>query len=413
MSPESGVLLKVEIIVKTREGDTGESCRKACPPYCKIISLQPPHLSHTNQAPGMPASGIMNFEKIPTVPTADEVLDRALRRAAAKMREKTQKKRASEDFVRAAYLSVHDKLVSVIQSFPEMDNLPRFYQDLFEVLWGIDRLRKALGAVGWAARWAKDHRGGLAKDVRFSREEDATASRKKAVARLASVVHQIDDQLIFLNEVRNVMRKLPVIDDVFTVVVAGFPNVGKSSFIRRVSSAEPEIASYPFTTKGVIIGHRYEKREKIQMIDTPGLLDRPAEERNAIEKQAISAIINTADILLYILDPSAYCGFPLDDQMRLLDEIRELVSVPVLVVVNKADVKTLDGYPSMSTASGEGVDEVLALLLAHKPAPGAAHHPGRQGLSDPDEKPSEKETYDRPSIKWREPGMGPSGRDKE
>jgi nucleolar GTP-binding protein len=348
---------------------------------------------------------LMKFEKIPTVPTADEVLDRALRRAAMKMRDKKQKKRAAEDFVRAAYLSVHDKLVTVIQSFPEMDDLPPFYQDLFEVLWGIDRLRKALGAVGWAARWSKDHRGGLAKDVRFSRDEEGTASRKKAVARLASVVHQIDDQLIFLNEVRNVMRKLPVIEDVFTIVVAGFPNVGKSSFIRRVSSAEPEIASYPFTTKGVIIGHRYEKREKIQLIDTPGLLDRPAETRNAIEGQAISAIINTADVILYILDPSTYCGFPLDEQLRLLDEVRGMVHVPVIVVVNKADVRTLEGYPSMSTASGEGVDDVLAMLMAEKPAPGAAHHPGRQGQSDPGEEPADEEPYDRPSIKWREPGL--------
>ncbi len=354
----------------------------------------------------------MKFDTIPTVPTADEVLDRSLRRAAKKMREKKQKKRASEEFVGTVYLSVHDKLVSVIQSFPDMETLPRFYQDLFEVIWGIDRLKKALGAVGWAARWSKDHRGGLTKDVRYSSEEDATASRKKAVARLASVVHQIDDQLIFLNEVRNVVRKLPVIDDVFTVVVAGFPNVGKSSFIRRVSSAEPEIASYPFTTKGVIIGHRYEKREKIQMIDTPGLLDRPADERNSIEKQAISAIINTADVILFILDPSTYCGFPLEDQMKLLHEVKGMVEVPVIVVVNKADVKTLEGYPSMSTASGEGVDDVLNLLLAVKPAPGAAHHPGRQGLSDPGEDPAGSETYDRPTIQWRESGLRPSGRDE-
>jgi len=47
-----------------------------------------------------------------------------------------------------------------------------------------------------------------------------------------------------------------VSEDEFTVVVAGYPNVGKSSFIRLVSTAEPEIAAYPFTTKGVIVGHR-------------------------------------------------------------------------------------------------------------------------------------------------------------
>ena len=70
------------------------------------------------------------------------------------------------------------------------------------------------------------------------------------------MVHQIDKDLLFLNEVRNVLRKLPHVEDAFTVVIAGYPNVGKSSFIRLVSSATPEIASYPFTTKGVIVGHR-------------------------------------------------------------------------------------------------------------------------------------------------------------
>ncbi|NLW76828.1 MAG: GTP-binding protein, partial [Methanomicrobiales archaeon] len=280
----------------------------------------------------------MSFEKIPTVPTADDVLDRALRRAAKKMREKPNKKRASVEFVEAAYLSVHDKLVAVIQSFPTISDEPQFYQDIVEILWTTDRLKKSLGAVGWAARWSKDHRGGLAKDVRYSSEENATAARKKAIARLSSVVHQIEDDLLFLNEVRNILRKLPTVEDSFTIVVAGFPNVGKSSFIRRVSSAEPEIASYPFTTKGIIVGHYYHGREKIQLIDTPGVLDRPGIERNAIERQALSAIVNIADALLFILDPSAHCGYPLEEQLRLLEEVKGLVQVPIVVVSNKADI---------------------------------------------------------------------------
>ena len=158
------------------------------------------------------------------------------------------------------------------------------------------------------------------------------------MARLASMVHQIDKDLIFLNEVRNVLRHLPNVEDEFTIVIAGYPNVGKSSFIRRVSSADPQVASYPFTTKGIIVGHRDTGRQRTQFVDTPGILDRPVEERNQIEKQALSAIMNVAHVILFIIDPSEHCGYPMAVQLRLLDEVKTLVKVPVLVVANKSDL---------------------------------------------------------------------------
>ena len=83
---------------------------------------------------------------------------------------------------------------------------------------------------------------------------------------------------------------------------------GSRSFIRRVSSSRAQIASYPFTTKGIIVGHRIIGREKIQFVDTPGILDRPAHERNQIEKQALSAMMNISSVVLFILDPSEHCG---------------------------------------------------------------------------------------------------------
>jgi len=306
----------------------------------------------------------VEFEKIPTVPTADEILDRCFRRAASKMRLKRNKDRANEEFVRATSQAIHHRLVSVMQSFPELNELPPFYRDVVDILWGIERVKKSLGAVGWAARWARTHGPGLAYQTR--RSDNPPVFRKRAVARLSSVVHQIDDDLRFLNEMRNVLRKLPHVDDEFTVVVAGYPNVGKSSFIRLVSSADPEIASYPFTTKGIIVGHRMVSDERMQFIDTPGLLDRPPEDRNPIERQALTAIINLADVVLLILDASEHCGYPIEEQIRLLHVIETLVEVPLVVAVNKADLVYFDGYLNMSTENGEGVDEVLETLLHYQ-----------------------------------------------
>jgi nucleolar GTP-binding protein len=190
--------------------------------------------------------------------------------------------------------------------------------------------------------------------------------RKRAVARIASIVHQIEKDLEFLNEARNILRKLPAIDDEFTIVVAGYPNVGKSSFIRIVSSASPEVAAYPFTTKGVIVGHRQIGRERIQFVDTPGILDRPPEERNPIERQALSALINAADVVLFMLDASETCGYSLENQERLLDEVRHMIEVPLIVVVNKADIAPHSGYLNLSTESGEGVEAVLDALLKYR-----------------------------------------------
>jgi nucleolar GTP-binding protein len=306
----------------------------------------------------------LEFEHIPTVPTADEILDRSFRRAASKMRLKRNKDRANEEFVRAVHHAVHDRLVLIMQSFPELNELPPFYRDIVDIMWGMDRIKKSLGGVGWAARWARNHGPGLAYQTR--KAETPAVIRKRAVARLSSVVHQIDDDLRFLNDVRNVLRKLPHIDDEFTVVVAGYPNVGKSSFIRLVSSATPEVATYPFTTKGIIVGHRFAGPDRMQFIDTPGLLDRPPEDRNQIERQALTAMINLADVILCILDASEHCGYPIEEQVRLLHEIEGMVSVPVVVVVNKSDIVYFDGYLNMSTETGEGIGEVLDTLLSYR-----------------------------------------------
>ncbi|MDR3102470.1 MAG: 50S ribosome-binding GTPase [Methanocalculaceae archaeon] len=307
----------------------------------------------------------MYFNNIPTVPTADELLDHSFRRAAKKMREKNNKNRANEDFVRAITQATHDKLVSIIQSFPEFEQLPLFYREFCNILFGMDKLRQAFGMVGWAAKNVRDVGGGISRGMRRA---DSLTERKRAAARIASIVHRADEALRYLNEVRNVLRKLPAIScGEFTIVVSGYPNVGKSSFIRLVSSAEPEIAAYPFTTKGIIVGHRNaERRTRIQFIDTPGLLDRTWDERNTIEKQALNALVYVADLVMFVIDASEHCGYPVEAQEKLREQIAGIVTVPMLTVVNKADIKKTEGCFNMSTVTGEGVEKILTELLRQR-----------------------------------------------
>lgn len=307
----------------------------------------------------------MEYEDIPTILTADEMLDRAFRRPALDKREKRNKKRGDEEFIRSISKSLSDKLNDTVRRFPTIENLPVFYQEMTDLLFGIDRMRRSLGALSWAANQVMVIGNDYAWKIR--RSESSADIRKQATARIASVIHQIDDELHFLNEARNTLRKLPDIRDEFTIVVAGFPNVGKSSFIRQVSSADPEVAGYAFTTKQIVVGHCEIGRERVQIVDTPGILDRPAHERNYIEHQALSAITNVADVILFIIDASEACGYAIDEQLNLLEEIRRVIAdVPIEVVVNKSDLKSLDGYQNMSTATGEGIEEMVDILLTYR-----------------------------------------------
>ncbi len=317
----------------------------------------------------------MIFEKIPTVPTSEELLDKSFRRAARakhgkRILDRASKLRAEESMLLTAANILSDNLINIVKKFPsfamegEPGRMPRFYLELADILVGVDEMKMNLASVQWAGNKINEM---ARKYVGMMRNaEDAKVVRKQAFGRIASIVDSIDGNLRFLNDARNKLRKLPAIDEGPAIVVAGYPNVGKSSFVALVSSARPEIAPYPFTTKGLAVGHFTRDKIRYQVIDTPGLLDRPLEERNEIELQAISALKNVARIILYIIDPSETCGYSLEKQMHLLEDIKKEFNLPVLVAANKIDVSApaKGAVMSMSTLTGEGVEAVLDRLVS-------------------------------------------------
>jgi|GEM_PF-3444684 Predicted GTPase len=103
---------------------------------------------------------------------------------------------------------------------------------------------------------------------------------------MADIMDEIEDDLIEIGQVRDQLKTLPDIrPDESAIVVAGYPNVGKSSFVNYLTNARNEIEYYPFTTKAVQVGHFEHNHIHYQIVDTPGVLDRPDEERNGIESR--------------------------------------------------------------------------------------------------------------------------------
>lgn len=165
---------------------------------------------------------------------------------------------------------------------------------------------------------------------------------------MATIMKRQGANLTYLEQVRQHLSRLPSIDPYTrTIIICGFPNVGKSSFINKITRAEVEVQPYAFTTKSLYVGHTDYKYLRWQVIDTPGILDHPLEERNVIEMQAITALAHLRACVLYFMDISEQCGHSLDEQVKLFESIKPLfANKPLLVVLNKVDIIELNELDS-------------------------------------------------------------------
>jgi nucleolar GTP-binding protein len=305
------------------------------------------------------------FESLPSPPLGDELVDKSFSRAARAGRAKSGLDAQSSMLQTAANI-ISDNLENIVTAWPDIDDLHPFYRDLADAIVGVDTLRQHLNEVGWASRKATDIRTEYESRLRSTDTDTARKHRKQAFARLADIVEEVEDDLEALMQAREQLRFLPDIrPERPTIVIAGYPNVGKSSFVNSVTRADNEEASYPFTTTQVHVGHVEHQHIKYQLVDTPGLLDRPPAERNAVESQAVSALSHAADAVLVVLDPSGTCGYPLDVQEQLREDIEDRFEVPVLSVYNMLDrlesdeQAEFDSEHTMSVATGENVETVL------------------------------------------------------
>ena len=319
----------------------------------------------------LPLMALSLMFDIPTVLSADEILDKAFRRASkVEFHGETKLETVRETNI-SKLKSSSDTIVTTlgkyVKAFPSIDRQSPFYAELINIAVGRDKLKKSLGALDWC-------RGTVARVSREATREIAAARtigrvdelRRGAYGRMSSLVKQVKKDLKILGDARNVMRKFPAVDpDAPTIVVAGSPNVGKSLLVSKISSAKPRVAVYPFTTQEISIGKFERKYVRYQVVDTPGLLDRPLEERNRMELRAILALKHLADLVVFVFDPTESCGYSMSDQEHLLTEVKvQFSSVPIVEVENKADmIKTQSTRMKISAETGLGVGKLVDRIV--------------------------------------------------
>ena len=140
--------------------------------------------------------------------------------------------------------------------------------------------------------------------------------------------------------------------------IVGLPNVGKSTFISRVSAAKPKIADYPFTTLEPNLGVVRTGDTEMVLADVPGLVEGASEGRGLGHR--FLRHIERARVLLVMLDLApGPAPPPAEQQAVLLKELEryrpDLLDRPRLVVGSRADLAPVDiGRESRAAATGAG-----------------------------------------------------------
>ncbi len=301
----------------------------------------------------------MGFGDLPPIETADSYLDSAFSNARTLARKHTLAEHDKSKLQKERTLgflkmnAVKDYLIhqfdNIIAKYPNMDNLPEFYVQLLRLTLNFKQLKKSLGSLNWA----KDQIRVLNRHMRpklLGATDVPTAQKAQNMyyGRVSSVLKQIKKELAYLHLARQTMRDYPSVkEDLYTICIAGFPNVGKSTVLSKLTPAKPEISSYAFTTKKLNMGYATKNAIKFQYIDTPGTLNR-TERMNFIEKQAYIAMKYVGDVLLYVFDITESCGYTLHEQKKLLTRLKDY-DKPIICFLAKTDLLTdaqVEGFQS-------------------------------------------------------------------
>ncbi|KAH8173068.1 hypothetical protein LIA77_07323 [Sarocladium implicatum] len=261
------------------------------------------------------------WKDIPPVPTQQEFLDIVLSRTQRKL--PTQIRSGFKiSRIRAFYTrkvkftqeTFSEKFGAILESFPRLQDIHPFHKDLLNTLYDADHFKIALGQLSTAKHLIETISRDYVRLLKYGQSLFQCKQLKKAaLGRMATLCKRLKDPLLYLDQVRQHLGRLPSIDpNTRTLLICGYPNVGKSSFLRSITRADVDVQPYAFTTKSLFVGHF---------------------------DYNITAIAHLRSAILYFMDLSEQCGYSVSDQIKLFKSIKPLFSNKlVFVVVNKIDV---------------------------------------------------------------------------
>ncbi|KAK8846579.1 hypothetical protein IAR55_005665 [Kwoniella newhampshirensis] len=312
-------------------------------------------------------SSVAGLQRIAPVPTSadfiDIVLNATMRKTPTVIHKNFKISRIRNFYMRKVKFTqdtFDEKLGKIISEFPVLDNLHPFLSSLLNVLYDKNHYKLALGQINTARHLISQVAKDYCRLLKFGDSLYRCKQLKKAaLGRMATIMRRQKDPLAYLEQVRQHISRLPAIDpNTRTLLICGYPNVGKSSFVNKITRADVDVQPYAFTTKSLFVGHMDYKYLRWQVIDTPGVLDHPLEEMNTIEMQSITALAHLRSAVMYFMDLSEQCGYTIEAQCKLFHSIKPLFqNKPTILVINKIDIVRLS---DLSAENRSYLDSIIA-----------------------------------------------------
>ncbi|KRH93523.1 GTP-binding protein CRFG/NOG1 (ODN superfamily) [Pseudoloma neurophilia] len=259
------------------------------------------------------------------------------------------------------------QLTVIISSFPHVDDIHPFYNDLINVLYDKSQFKTALGHLNTTKKFIKNIATEYIRLVKYGTSLFACKQLKVAAfGKMTKYCEKLKDTLAYLEEVRQHMSRLPVIfPEKRTLLLIGLPNTGKSSFMNILSSADVDVQPYPFTTRSLYLGHFVFNELDWQIIDSPGLLNTDLAKMNNIEMQSVTALAHINSKILFFIDISGTSGYSIKEQIDLYNGIAPLIERNMLIVLSKSDLHDSHGF-NLGSLNSSGEHGLLKEFLNGK-----------------------------------------------